>query len=221
MKRVVIAGASGVVGSRALAHLLEQDDVERVVALGRRPLDLSHEKLVSEMVEFQSAEALEASMPEAEVAICALGTTRKKAGSKEAFRAVDRDAVVAFARAAKRKGTRRFLLVSSIGADARAPSFYLRTKGEAEEALAALGFEQLTILRPSFIDDEGTRAEFRLGERLALPLARALFSLVGPKRRYAPIRAETIGKALVRLAFDESTETLRIVESDRLHEVGR
>lgn len=221
MRTVVIAGASGVVGSRALVHLLAHDEVDRVVALGRRPLDVRHEKLVSRVVDMQSVPSLEEAMPErVDAAFCALGTTRKKAGSREAFRAVDRDAVVAFAEAARRRGAGHFLLVSSIGANARGRTFYLRTKGEAEEALVGLGFERLTIVRPSIIDDEGMRGEFRLGERLALPLARALFAVAGRTRRYAPIRAETIGKAMVRLAFDDSTESVRIVESDRLHELG-
>lgn len=221
MKTVVIAGASGVVGARALHHLLARDDVGRVVALGRRALPLQHEKLVSKIADLGSAAAIEAEIPAGvDVAVCCLGTTRKKAGSKEAFRAVDRDAVVAFGEAARRRGAGRFVLVSSIGASARARSFYLRTKAEAEEALARLGYPQLTVLRPSFIDDEGARAELRPSERLALPVARALFSVLGRTRRFAPIRADVIGRALVRLALDETTARVRTVESDALHRLG-
>lgn len=222
MSIVAITGASGVVGSRALQHLLARGDVERVVALGRRPLTVAHHKLLCEVVDLQSATALAARMPDGvAVAFCCLGTTRKKAGSKEAFRAVDRDAVVAFGEAARRRGARRFLLVSSIGADPRAASFYLATKGEAEAALAELGLPQLTIVRPSFIDDEGSRTDGRLGERIALPVARAVFAVVGRTRRLAPVSADVIGRALVRLAFDETHERVRVVESDQLHVLGR
>lgn len=222
MKTVVIAGASGVVGSRALEHLLASGDVGRVVALGRRLLTVQHDKLVSKVVELQSSTALAGATPDdAAVAVCCLGTTMKQAGSKQAFRAVDHDAVVAFGEAARRKGAQRFLLVSAVGANAQSRNFYLKTKGEAEEALARTGFSQVTVLRPSFIDDEGARTDDRLAERIGLPLSRALFSILGKTRRYAPIRADVIAKALVRLAFDETTEPLRFIESEQLHALGR
>jgi uncharacterized protein YbjT (DUF2867 family) len=222
MKTVVIAGASGVVGARALQHLLAHPEVGRIVALGRRGLDVKHAKLGEAIVDFESASALADAIPDdVAIAICCLGTTMKKAGSKQAFAAVDRDAVVAFGRAALRKGAPRFLLVSSIGADANARTFYLRTKGEAEAALAELGFAQLTIVRPSVIDDEGTRADHRLGERVGLGLARAVFSVAGKTSRWAPVGADTIGRSLVRLAMDDSTERVRRIESDELHALGR
>ena len=220
-KNVVIAGASGVVGARALHHLLANDDVTGVVAVGRRLLPLQHEKLVSRIVDLGSKAAIASAIPDASnVAICCLGTTLKRAGSREAFRAVDHDAVVAFAEAAREKGARRFVLVSSVGANPRAGNFYLRTKGETEEALSRLGYAQLTVLRPSFIDDEGARDEDRPLERLTLPIARFVFSIVGRTRRYAPVSADTIGKAIVRLATDDTTEQVRVVESEALHALG-
>lgn len=221
-KSVVVAGGSGVVGTEVLRTLLAREEVGQVVALGRRPLPLQHDKLASKVVDLHNAPAMAAEMPnEAAAAICSLGTTMKKAGSKEAFRAVDRDAVVAFGEAALEKRVGHFLVVTSLGADPSSPNFYLRTKGEAEEALRRLRFPQLTIVRPSFIDDRGTRPEQRLGERLALPVARAIFAVIGKTRRYAPIGADTIGRALVALAFDETTEPVRIVESGALHALGR
>lgn len=222
MKTVVIAGGSGVVGSRVVHNLLARDDVGRVVALGRRELAVEHAKLASKIVDVQGAIAIAREMPaDVSLAFCCLGTTLKKAGSKEAFRAVDFDAVVAFAEAAREKGAQRFLLVSSIGADADARTFYLRTKGEAEDALAKLGFPQLVIVRPSFIDHEGKREEERLGERIGLGLARVAFSIAGKTSRYAPITADTIAKAMIRLAFDEgNTEPRRVIESDALHSLG-
>lgn len=222
MKNITIAGASGVVGSRVLEQLLACDEVGRVVALGRRPLPVQHAKLVSKVVDLQSSTALARESPsDAAIAICCLGTTMKQAGSRPAFRAVDHDAVLAFGEAALRQGAQRFLLVSALGANPRSRNFYLKTKGEAEEALARLGFSQLTVLRPSFIDDQGARTDYRPAERIGLPISRALFSILGKTGRYAPIRAEVIAQALVRLAFDETTERVRIIESDQLHALGR
>jgi len=222
MNTVAMIGASGVVGSRAVFHLLARGDVGRLVVLGRRPVALQHERLVSHVVDLQSGTALTAGLPDdLSVAVSCLGTTMKKAGSQAAFRAIDHDAVLAFGAAARGKGARRFLVVSALGASARSGNFYLQTKGQAEDALAQLGFPQLTILRPSLIDDEGARSDQRFGERLALPLGRALFSVIGKTHRYAPISADAIARALVRLAFDETTERVRIVESDRLHELAQ
>lgn len=222
METVAIAGASGLVGSHVLDGLLAREDVGRIVALGRRSLTVEDSRLLSVVTDLQSPESMIKELPDRVVlGICCLGTTMKQAGSKQAFRAVDHEAVLAFGRAVLTRGAQRFLLVSSIGASPRSPSFYLRTKGEVESELAALGFQQLTVLRPSFIDDQGTRAQYRPAERFGLPIARALFAVAGKTRRFAPIRAETIARALIRLAFDEAAERVRIVESDQLHALGK
>jgi uncharacterized protein YbjT (DUF2867 family) len=223
MNTVAMIGHTGVVGSRVAHHLLARDDVGRVVALGRRPAPLQDERLEFLRVDLQSASAIASQLPDdLAVAISCIGTTLQKAGSKAAFRAVDHDAVLAFAEAARAKGARRLLSLSSIGASARSRSFYLQVKGQTEDDLAQLGFPQLTILRPSLIDDQGTRPEQRVGERVALSLSGAFFGLFGKtQHRYAPIPADVIARALVRLAFDQITERVRIVESDRLQELGR
>jgi uncharacterized protein YbjT (DUF2867 family) len=222
MKTVAIIGASGVVGSLTTNELLARADVARVISLGRRPAPLQHERLSSRVVDLQSRAAIAAELPDdVDVAISCIGTTMKVAGSKEAFRAVDHDAIIAFGEAARDKGVPRFLAVSALAADARSSNFYLRTKGEADDGLSRLGFAQLTIVRPSLIDDGGTRPEKRISERIALPISRVVFSIVGKTHRYAPIRADVIAHALVQLAFDDSTAPVRIVESDRLHRVGQ
>jgi uncharacterized protein YbjT (DUF2867 family) len=222
MNTVAIIGASGVVGARTTDQLLARADVGRVVAIGRRVAALQHERLVSRVADLQSRTAIAGELPDrVDVAISCIGTTMKRAGSQAAFRAVDHDAVIAFGQAVRAQGAARFLLVSGLGASRRSRNFYLRTKGEVEDGLAALEFPQLIILRPSLIDDEGTRPERRLGERLALPISRAVFSVLGKTHRYAPIRADVIARALVQLAFDDATERVRVVESDRLHAIGR
>jgi uncharacterized protein YbjT (DUF2867 family) len=221
MSHVVIAGASGVVGSRVLQELLAHPDVQRVAAIGRRPLPVVHERLLSLTANLQETQDIAGRIPDdTTTAFCCLGTTLATAGSREAFQAVDRDAVVAFATAARERRVGHFLLVSSLGAHRPRNNFYLQTKAAAEAAVAQLGFARLTILRPSFIDDHGTRPDYRRGERVLLPLARLIFRVVGPTHRYAPISADVIARAMVRLAFDSGGERVRIVESDALHTLG-
>jgi uncharacterized protein YbjT (DUF2867 family) len=222
MIHVVIAGASGVVGARALDRLLAHKEVARVTALGRRALPQVHPRLNAKVADLQRADALvDAISDAADLAVCCLGTTLKQAGSPAAFRAVDHDAVLAFAHAAQRRGAARFLLISSLGADAASRNLYLQTKGQTEAEIAALGFPQLTILRPSLIDDQGARADHRLGERVGLTLGRAAFALLGRERRYAPITADRIAAALVHLAFDHTDDPVRVIQSDRLHALAR
>ena len=217
-RTVAIAGGSGVVGGRALEQLLGRDDVARVVAVGRRPLPGTHPKLDARTAAFDSVRAIAAELPSGlDAGLCALGTTLRRAGSRQAFRAVDLDAVVAFAEAVRFRGADRFVVVSSVGADPGSWSFYLRVKGEMEAALRDVGFDHLTLVRPSLLDDQGAREEKRLGERLALVLARPLFALLGRTRRHAPVPAAAVGRAMVRLVLDDSTERVRIVESEALH----
>ena len=221
MTTVAIIGASGVVGSRILSLLLDRDDVSRVIALGRRPVAVQHSKLESRVVDLLNVERVAAELPDRlELAISAIGTTIKRAGSQAAFRAIDHDAVLTLAQAARTRGAARFAVVSGLGANPRSRNFYLRTKGEMEQALGQLGFDELVVLHPSLIDDQGTRSEHRLGERVALPVSRALFSIIGRTHRFAPISADVIARALVRLVFERSSERLRVVESDALHALG-
>jgi uncharacterized protein YbjT (DUF2867 family) len=112
------------------------------------------------------------------------------------------------------------VLVSSLGANPRARNFYLKTKGETEQHLAMMSFTQLTVIRPSFIDDRGARTEHRPLERLSLPLLRALF-LFAKTSRYAPIPVDTLARAVVALAFDGTQAPFRIVEGRDIHDAAR
>jgi uncharacterized protein YbjT (DUF2867 family) len=211
----LVAGASGLVGSFLLDGLLESPRYRQVISLGRRALPKEHPKLVQRNVDFARLE--EESLPSAEEAFCCLGTTLKKAGSQEAFRAVDHDAVLAFARASKRAGVRRFLVVTALGADARSRVFYNRVKGEAEQALQALGFESLVILRPSLL--LGERAESRPGEHAAIVASRLLAPLLRPFGG-RPIEARTVARAMAALAHD-APKGVRVALSGELQELGR
>ncbi len=139
------------------------------------------------------------------VLISCLGTTIRQAGSQAAFRAVDHDLVLACARAAKEAGARHMIAVSSVGASAKASNFYLRTKGEVEDALRALGFDWLDLLRPGLLT--GNRAgPPRLGEGIAMvaaPLTDAL--LHGSLRRYRSIPAEKVARAIAALTGERAS----------------
>jgi uncharacterized protein YbjT (DUF2867 family) len=142
-----------------------------------------------------------ADFPAGDDVFCCLGTTIKTAGSQQAFRKVDYDYVLGFARAGQRAGSAQFLLVSALGADPASRIFYSRVKGEIEAAVRQLPYRGIQILRPSFL--MGERAQVRLAERLAVPVARAMGPLlVGPLRRYRPIQAADVARAMIQIAKD-------------------
>ncbi len=191
----LVAGGSGLVGGRLLETLAATAECARVIAITRRPLAYDHPKLANRIVPFDNlAESIGGTR--AEVAFCCLGTTLKTAGSQDAFRQVDFDYTVGFARAARKAGATRFVLNSSVGADPASKYFYLRVKGEAEEAIAKLGFASLDVLQPSLL--LGVRKELRLGELAMmgiLPLASPL--LLGKFEQYRPINVSVLAAAMI------------------------
>lgn len=197
----LVAGASGLVGSALLQLLLAAPACDRVTAVGRRPLGVTHRKLTETVTDFDNLEAALARGEAADVAFCTLGTTIKKAGSQAAFRKVDHDYVLAFARAAQAAGARSFLLVSAIGADARSAVFYSRVKGETENDVGAIGFESVHLFRPGIL--LGDREETRLAESVGVALTPLLNPLLlGPFRAYRGIAAGTVARAMAAAAND-------------------
>nr|WP_310525277.1 hypothetical protein [Polymorphobacter sp.] len=182
---ILLAGGTGLVGSRVMALLPE------AIPVGRRATGRAGEIVA----DFAALPVL----PAAEVAICALGTTIRAAGSEAAFRAVDHDAVLAFARAAKAAGVSRFIVVTAVGADADSRVFYSRVKGEVELDLTALGFARLDIMQPGLII--GPRAERRPVEAFFQWLAPVLGPLlVGGLSKYGGIDADVVAGAIVALS---------------------
>jgi uncharacterized protein YbjT (DUF2867 family) len=208
-QHILLAGATGLTGEHLLDRLLSEPTVARVVAPSRRPL-AAHPHLENPVGEL--LELLPQLDGPIDTAFCCLGSTIKQAGSQEAFRAVDHDLVLAFARRARELGARHLLVISALGANPQSPVFYNRVKGETEQALQAQGWPQLTLVRPSLL--LGPRREFRLGERLAAPLLRWL------PGKYGGIEATVLARALWRLALEEG-EGVRVIESDRLRRLGR
>jgi uncharacterized protein YbjT (DUF2867 family) len=208
-QHILLAGASGLTGEHLLDRLLNEPTVERVQAPSRKPL-MPHPHL------YNPVGALDALLPLLEkpvhIAFCCLGSTLRQAGSQTAFRQIDHDLLLAFARRARELGARHLLVVSSLGANPQSANFYRRIKGETEQALKAQGWPQLTLARPSLL--LGPRRAFRLGERLATPILRVL------PGRYRAIAVTTLARALWRLALEEHAG-VRVVESDELRRLGR
>ena len=217
-KRILLIGGTGLVGSR-FAKCLPGDGSLEVDSLVRRPSG-------RDTPEWREHVAPPADWPEiasrlgADIAVSALGTTMRAAGSQAAFRAVDFDLVVDFARAARDGGARHMIVISSVGADAGSRNFYLRTKGEMERALEALEFERLDIVRPGLLRGE-RGGERRPGERLGIIVSPLLNLLLrGRLDRYAAINADVVATAIVSLAGQDEPGT-RIHHNRDLHRLAR
>jgi uncharacterized protein YbjT (DUF2867 family) len=202
MRTVLLLGATGLVGRATLPLLLADESVGRVIAMARRPTGVTHAKLEELPFELET-------MPAVDQIVCALGTTMKQAGSQEAFRLVDQHYPIEAARIGLTRGATHYLLVSSLGANKRSRVLYSRVKGEVEEELMSLGYPSVTILRPSFL--VGAREEFRLGERIALPIMRLM------PARMKPIAAKDVARAIAALAR-EQRPGVEIVESREMRE---
>jgi len=206
MSRILIAGASGLIGRELIQQLPAEHEL---TLLCRRPGKEAHQWLP---VNFDQLASVTLSRP-VDIAFCALGTTRKEAGSAEAFRRVDLDYVIAFAELARRYGCQRLIVVSSLGANPRSLALYLRTKGEMEQALLAQSWPRLAIVRPAML--LGDRQPPRLSEQIVqtlYPLCQPL--LMGKLARWRAIEARQVAHAMIALA--QLPAGCDIVENEQL-----
>jgi uncharacterized protein YbjT (DUF2867 family) len=209
MAVLLLAGATGLVGSEVLKLALADPRIRRVVAPTRSPLP-SHSGLENPITGFDCLNGGE-SWWRVDTVICALGTTIKKAGSQEAFRKIDHEFPLLVARYAKAQGARSYAFNSSVGANPDSGNFYLRTKGEAERDLEACGFSSLTLVRPSVIG--GRRQEPRPMERIAITLLEAVRPLV--PRRYRVVSATRIARTLLESAL-AAIPGRKVIESEAI-----
>ena len=192
--KLLLAGGTGLVG-RWLIELAKDRRIP-VATVGRRITGDVENELVVDFAELPI-------LPSADIAICTLGTTMSDAGSQSAFKAVDFDAVMAFARAAKQSGVRHFLVVTAVGADTKSRAFYSRIKGAVEIELTTVGFDRLDILRPGLL--LGQRQSRRFVEQVLQDLSPAIALVTrGPWARYASISAEQLAGALLALCHETS-----------------
>lgn len=205
---MLLVGATGLVGRECLRQLLADPDVLHLVVVTRRPLpiEVASAKLDARVVDFDRLHG-HPDLFAVDQIVCALGTTMRQAGSREAFRAVDHDLPLRIAQLGLAHGARHFLFVSALGADAGSRVFYNRVKGELEDALRALGYRSLTIVRPSVL--RGKRGERRVAERLAVRLLRHA------PRRWRAVDARAVAEELVRAARVD-TPGVRVIESSEI-----
>lgn len=196
-QRILLAGSTGLIGSFVQASLASRADVE-LLSLVRQGSSGMGEAIDFEQFCAAPGALLRQITPGGlDVGISCLGTTIRTAGSQAAMHRVDHDYVLATAKGARALGARQFILVTAVGAGG--PGFYLKTKGEIEQAVRALGFERLDIIRPGFLT--GPRKEHRPAEVTSQRILNALDPfMIGPLSRYGIIPAETVARAIVNLA---------------------
>lgn len=202
-KTAVVLGATGLIGQHLVQELLQNEYFSKVRILVRRPLTINHPKADIQVVNFNDEKDIAAKIDIGDVIFCCIGTTRKKVkGNKTEYRKVDYDIPIITARLGIQHGFNQFLIVSAIGANPIAANFYLQLKGCIEEDVTALPFESIHIFRPSIL--LGKREEFRLGENIGKEVMKAIsFVFVGAWRKYKPIPAADVAKAMVAAANRE------------------
>ena len=215
-RTAVIVGSSGLVGGCCLERLLHDPEYSRVILLVRRNALVRHPKTEERVINFDQIGSVE--FERGADVFCALGTTIRKAGSEAEFRKVDLDYPAALARRSQELGAERFVVVSSVGANASSSNFYLRTKGEMEQAVRAFPFQAIHIFRPSFL--VGERRESRPAEVIGGAFAqRFRFLLLGGLRRYRPIEADTVAAAMIAAALGPAAGT-QVYHYDEIRELA-
>ena len=209
-KTALISGATGLVGYHLLKLLLDDPDYGQVKSISRRSSGLTHPKLVEMIMEFEDLEKVEAKVG-ADHVFCCLGTTMKKAGSKEAFRKVDYEYPLRLAKIAKINGAKHFILVTAQGANPNSIFFYNRVKGEREDEIKKIGFDNCTVIHPALI--LGDRKEKRKIEEVGITIITHLeFLFFGPFRKFRGVQASDIALKMKRAA-SENNEGWKVIPS--------
>ena len=202
--KVLVAGGTGLVGKAVLIAAAKRNI--QTIAVGRRPSHHGTEEIVAD---FDALPPL----PQADAAICALGTTIKQAGSKAAFKAVDYSAVMAFAAAAQQSGVNHFIVVTAVGSNPDSSVFYSSVKGAVERDLEEMGFARLDIVQPGLL--LGPRTEKRPVEELLQKASPVMdIFMRGPWKRYGSIKAEELGEILLRLSQEQAPGVFRHTKAD-------
>ncbi|MGD1893937.1 MAG: oxidoreductase [Cyclobacteriaceae bacterium] len=212
-RHALVAGATGLIGSELLQQLIHGRYYQSISILSRREVDTSSKRVETIITDYDKLS--EKDIPQGvDDVFCCLGTTMKKAGSKEAFRQVDYDYSLKIAEIAKKKGASQYLLVSAMGADTSSSIFYNQVKGDIEQAIAQLKFPAFHIFRPSVL--MGKRNETRVGEKVAQVLMTGISPvMIGGLRKYRPISGKDVASAMLRIAKKE-LEGRYIFESDKI-----
>lgn len=211
MRTAIVLGSTGLIGSELVKCLSASPRYHSILLLNRRSAGQLPAKVGERIIDFDAPDLAGISGDDL---YCAFGTTRRKAGSSAAFQRIDCAYPTTIATRLREQGTKRLLLVSSVGAETDAGSLYLRTKGQLEANLIGLGFAQTVIARPSLL--LGDRGEFRLGEKAAAGLMKLLAPfMVGTLRKYRPVAVADVARSLVEAAESEDAG-VRYLASDQM-----
>ncbi|MFO7852528.1 MAG: NAD(P)H-binding protein [Bacteroidota bacterium] len=214
-KTAIVFGATGLVGSELIYHLIKDVRYKAIKVFTRRDLDIEHIKVVEKIVDIEKVEEYSEDIKGDDLFLC-LGTTRRKAGSVERMEDIDRHLPVRIAKAALANGVKNMAVVSSIGANSEARNYYYRIKGNMEKDLLGLKFSRMLILRPSIL--LGKRDEFRLFESIGKALVKAFgFLFTGKKRKYRGIRALEVAYVMVKEINNINGK--EIYESDEIMDI--
>jgi uncharacterized protein YbjT (DUF2867 family) len=215
MKTALIAGATGLVGSELLKLLLKSTEYRTIHLFTRKTLNIDSDEIIEHILNFDELDNLKLDFPVDHV-FCALGTTIKKAGTKENFSKVDLEYVVNLGKKAKEMNAQKFLVISSLGANPKSMIFYNRVKGEAETELKKLSLPHLFIFRPSLLI--GKRRDHRIGEKTAVSVYKVLAPVFsGPLKKYKGVEAKKVAIAMMLTAL-KNEEPFKIIESDEIQE---
>lgn len=216
MKTAIVIGASGLVGSYITLKLLDDGRYDKVKVFVRNSLDISHLKLEEHIIDFDKIEIWKEFLTGDEL-YSALGTTIKKAGSKEVQYKVDYTYQYDVAKVAAENGVKKYLLVSSAGANYKSSNFYLRTKGSLDEKVQQLGFEKIYIFRPSIL--VGLRSEKRLGETIGIKIAGTITKIIPALKKYRPIEASRVAEAMIKTANQNISNKSFIYQPEEIFEI--
>ncbi len=201
----VVLGASGLTGGLLVNELLNDKDYKTVRVLVRKTLAIIHPKLQQQIVDFSNKEDLSKKIGEGDVIFSCIGTTQKKVeGDKNLYEKIDHDIPVNAAEAGISHHFKKFLIISSVGANENSSNFYLRLKGKTENSLKSFPFESLSIFQPSLLN--GKRKETRVTEQIAETVMDLLsFLLLGPLQKYRAIGADNVARAMVYESKQDKT----------------
>ncbi|MDF1573100.1 MAG: NAD(P)H-binding protein [Bacteroidales bacterium] len=215
-KTALLFGATGAVGQEVLHLLINDHRYDKIVVFSRKVIPIEHPKLKVILDTLSDLDRIAGKIRGDEL-FCCVGTTSRKAGSREAFRKVDLDMPVNLARIASRNGVEGFIVISSIGAGSKKTGFYLAVKTEMEEQVIQYDFKRLAIVRPSLLLSD--RDEFRFGEEAGKVLDKALgWAMKGKLQKYRGIRTENVARAMIHIMNMDAPKLTW--ESDELQEIS-
>ena len=215
MKTAIVIRATGLIGSHLTNKLLEDSRYAKVKTFSRRSIDFVHPKLEEEIVDFEKLSEWKSKISGDEL-FSALGTTIKKAGSKEAQFKIDFTYQYLVAKAAFDNGVGSYLLVSSIGANTKSRNFYLKIKGALEENISRLHFKHIFIFQPSLLT--GVRIEKRFGENFSAPILK-IISVLPFFKKYKPIQADIVAEGMIKAANQLTSNRLVKYSSNKIFDL--